>query len=114
MARRSSIYRVMLLTLLLGAFARSQQPEPQQPSPASQNPASPEKPSPGVESKPEQKTENATPNEKPAPQTPAVQNDVVIRGGRILTLTHGRTQNGSPRTHNGENPAIGKRGHAPP
>src|SRR5437764_90693 len=75
MARRSRIYRVMLLALLLATLAVGQQPEPQQPSPASQNPASPEKPSPGVESKPEQKTENATPNEKPAPQTPAVQND---------------------------------------
>ena len=113
MARRSSIYRVMLLTLLLGAFARSQQPEPQQPSPASQNPASPEKPSPGVESKPEQKTENATPSEKPAPQTPAVQNDVVIRGGTILTVTHGRIENGSIYIHNGKIAAIGKTVNAP-
>ena len=115
MSRRSRFGWVMVVAFLLDSFVMAQQRQQPslQASPASQNPASPEKPSPGAESKSEEKTENATPNEKAAPQTPAIQNDVVIRGGTVLTVTHGRIENGSVYIHNGKISAVGKTVNAP-
>ena len=115
------IRRLMLLVFLLSIFAvaqqppqqPSQQPAGQQPSGASQNPASPEKATPGAESKSGQKTENATPNERAAAQAPVFHNDVVIRGGTLLTVTHGKIENGSIYIHNGKIAAIGKTVQAP-
>ncbi|HEY6969475.1 MAG TPA: amidohydrolase [Candidatus Angelobacter sp.] len=116
------IRRLMLMVFLLGIIAVAQQPQSQQPSQqpagqqpsgASQNPASPEKATPGAESKSEQKTENANPNERPAPQAPVFHNDVVIRGGTLLTVTHGKIENGSIYIHNGKIAAIGKTVQAP-
>src|SRR5947209_20142653 len=104
MARRSHLYGVMLLTLLwvLSHIALEQQPsKSQQPSPASQNPASPERSTPGAESKSNAVTDNTTPNEKP-PAMPAFHNDVVIKGGTILTVTHGKIEHGSIYIHNGK------------
>src|SRR5258708_5332845 len=43
----------------------------------------------------------------------ARQNDVVIRGGTILTVTHGKIENGSIYIHNGKIAAIGKTVQAP-
>ena len=116
------IRRLMLLVFLLSIFAvaqpqqpqqPSQQPAGQQPSGASQNPASPEKATPGGESKSEQKIENATPNERPAPPANVFHNDVVIRGGTLLTVTHGKIENGSIYIHNGKIAAVGKTVQAP-
>jgi imidazolonepropionase-like amidohydrolase len=122
MPRQPSPLRSMLLVLLLGVFAIAQQPQPQQsvpqpppgqqPSGVSQNPASPEKASPGTESKAEPRAENA-PSEKPAPQPPVFHNDVVIRGGTVLTITHGKIANGSIYIHNGKIAAVGKSVPAP-
>lgn len=115
MARRSHAFWVMLLSifLLLTAFAVSQQTESsQQPSPASKNPQSPEKATPGAEPK-SVPAENATPNKKPNPETPAFHNDVVIKGATLLTVTHGRIENGSIYVHNGKIAAVGKTVNAP-
>jgi len=43
----------------------------------------------------------------------AAQNDVVIRGGTILTVTHGKIENGSIYIHNGKIAAVGKTVDAP-
>ena len=80
---------------------------------ASQNPSSPEKAAPGAESKANAVTDNATPNQKPAPATPAFHNDVVIKGGTILTVTHGKIENGSVYIHNGKIAAVGQTVNAP-
>ncbi|PYX92949.1 MAG: amidohydrolase [Acidobacteria bacterium] len=112
MARRSSLF-LAILFFLLSTFALAQQPSQQQPSGVSQNPASPEQPTPGAESKSEQKTGNVTRNEEPVPQAPGFHNDVVIRGGTLLTVTHGKIENGSIYIHNGKIAAIGKTVEAP-
>src|SRR5437763_9525944 len=52
-------------------------------------------------------------NSKTVPQAPAVHNDVVIRGGTLLTVTHGRIENGSIYIHDGKIAAIGKNVQAP-
>ena len=44
---------------------------------------------------------------------PAFQNDVVIHGGTILTITHGKIENGSIYVHNGKIAAVGKTVNAP-
>lgn len=116
MPHRSHLYRAMLLSVcwVLSSFALAQQPQTsQQPSPASQNPASPEQATPGTESKANPATDNATPNKKPAPETPAIHNDVVIKGGTILTVTHGKIENGSIYIHNGKIAAVGQSVNAP-
>ncbi len=116
MPHRPHLYRVMLLSLcwVLSSFALAQQPSnTQQPSPASQNPASPEQATPGTESKANAVTENATPNKKAAPEAPAIHNDVVIKGGTILTVTHGKIENGSIYIHNGKIAAVGQSVNAP-
>jgi imidazolonepropionase-like amidohydrolase len=46
-------------------------------------------------------------------EAPAAQNDVVIRGGTILTITHGKIENGSIYIHNGKIAAVGKTVNAP-
>jgi imidazolonepropionase-like amidohydrolase len=116
MARRSHLYGVMLLSLLwvLSIFAFAQQPSnSQQPSPASQNPSSPERSTPGAEPKSSAVTENATPNQKPDADAPVFHNDVVIKGGTILTVTHGKIENGSIYIHNGKIAAVGQSVQAP-
>ena len=106
MERRSRCVWVMLLGvfLLLIGSAIAQQQNSQQPSPASQNPQSPEKATPG-EGKPARSGESA-PSMKPEP-APAPK-DVVIKGGTLLTVTHGRIENGSIYLHNGKIVVIGK------
>src|SRR6266850_2705049 len=42
-----------------------------------------------------------------------IHNDVVIKGGTLLTVTHGRIENGSIYIHNGKIAAIGKTVDAP-
>jgi len=46
-------------------------------------------------------------------EAPVAQNDVVIRGGTILTITHGKIENGSIYIHNGKIAALGKTVNAP-
>ena len=46
-------------------------------------------------------------------QAPIFHNDVVIRGGTILTVTHGKIENGSIYIHNGKIAAVGKTVQAP-
>ena len=117
MVHRFHPCRMMLLSLVwaLSHLVLAQQPaNPQQPSPASQNPSSPEKATPGAESKSNAATENATPNEKPAAAMPTFHNDVVIQGGTILTVTHGKIEHGSIYIHNGKIAAVGERLRVPP
>ncbi|HYX53703.1 MAG TPA: amidohydrolase [Candidatus Limnocylindrales bacterium] len=112
MERRSRLFWVMLLgfcLLLIGSAIAQQQQNSQQPSPASKNPQSPEKATPG-ENKPAPSGE-ASPSMKPQP-APAPK-DVVIKGGTLLTVTHGRIENGSIYLHNGKIAAIGKTVNAP-
>jgi imidazolonepropionase-like amidohydrolase len=56
--------------------------------------------------------EAATPAQ-PTPEVASIQNDVVIRGGTILTVTHGKIENGSIYIHNGKIAEIGKKVNAP-
>ena len=79
MARRSHLYRVMLLSLflVLSAFAIAQQPANTQQS------------------------------------SPVFHNDVVIKGGTILTVTHGKIENGSIYIHNGKIAEVGQSVNAP-
>jgi imidazolonepropionase-like amidohydrolase len=122
MVRRPHRYRVMLLSVVwaLCSLALAQSTNPQQPpssqnpSPASQNPTSPERSTPaGGESKANAATENATPNEKSAAALPTFHNDVVIKGGTILTVTHGKIEHGSIYIHNGKIAAVGASVNAP-
>ena len=85
MARRSHLSGALLLLvcLLLGSSAVAQQHKPRQSSPA------------------------------PQTETPTFKNDVVIKGGTLLTVTHGRIPNGSIYIHNGKIVAIGKTVNAP-
>ncbi|HEY3770284.1 MAG TPA: amidohydrolase [Candidatus Angelobacter sp.] len=77
MARRSYLYRVMLLTLFLALSNLAiAQPSNTQ-------------------------------------QTPAFHNDVVIKGGTILTVTHGKIENGSIYIHDGKIAAVGQTVNAP-
>src|SRR5690242_7696295 len=46
-------------------------------------------------------------------QSPATTNDVVIKNGTILTVTHGKIENGSVYIHNGKIAAIGATVQAP-
>src|SRR5215470_4934521 len=45
--------------------------------------------------------------------SPAFHNDVVIKGGTILTVTHGKIENGSIYIHNGKIAAVGQSVNAP-
>lgn len=56
-----------------------------------------------------QQTSQSTPVSEFTPS----HNDVVIRGGTLLTVTHGRIENGSIYIHNGKIAAIGKNVQAP-
>jgi imidazolonepropionase-like amidohydrolase len=47
------------------------------------------------------------------PDPAAIHNDVVIRGGTLLTVTHGRIENGSIYIHDGKIAAIGQTVDAP-
>jgi imidazolonepropionase-like amidohydrolase len=78
MARRSHLYRVMLLVLFLAlsSLAIAQQPANTQ-------------------------------------QAPVFHNDVVIKGGTILTVTHGKIENGSIYVHDGKIAAVGQTVNAP-
>ena len=114
MARRSYLFEPMLLMVfvLLSTFMLAQQEKSQQPSPTSQNPQSPEKAAPGVVKPGAQEQGAATPARPEAAQ-PTFHNDVVIKGGTILTVTHGRIENGSIYIHNGKIAAVGKTVNAP-
>jgi imidazolonepropionase-like amidohydrolase len=113
MPRRSHPYGLMLLAifLLLSQFSLAQQENSQQPSAGSQSPKSPEKPTPG-EAKTGEPQEPVT-AAKAEPPLPAFRNDVLIQGGTLLTVTHGRIENGSIYIHNGKIAAIGKSVNAP-
>jgi imidazolonepropionase-like amidohydrolase len=54
----------------------------------------------------------ATPKDG-GPALPPIENDVVIRGGTILTVTHGKIENGNIYIHNGKIAAIGATVNAP-
>lgn len=112
MRRYPFLATCVLLLCLMTSIALAQQPQTQQPSGASQNSATPEQSTPGTETSAAQQTGNA-PNEKPSPQLPVFHNDVVIRGGTLLTVTHGKIENGSIYIHDGKIAAIGKNVQAP-
>ncbi len=87
--------------LLLSQLAIGQQSNASQQVPTARNLLSLEESAPGT-------ADSATDASIPAPQ-----NDVVIRGGTILTVTHGKIENGSIYIHNGKIAAIGKTVQAP-
>jgi imidazolonepropionase-like amidohydrolase len=113
MLRRPYSHWVMVLVVLLAlsSLVIAQQPQPaqQNPSSTSKNPQSPEKQTPGTEATPE----NASPTETTQTGQPVFHNDVVIKGATLLTVTHGRIENGSIYIHNGKIAAIGKTVNAP-
>lgn len=97
MARRSVVLcRVMLFTafLLSGRFLPAQSAA--QPSPTAKN---------SVDSVSKDSGSTATP--------PAAHHDVVIKGATLLTVTHGRIENGSLYIHDGKIAAVGKTVDAP-
>ncbi len=116
MAHRSHLCWAMLLSLLLllSHLAVGQQLKSAQQSPAARNfvsnNAATDASAP--ELKRDAAAEAATPHQ-PVPDIPAIQNDVVIRGGTIFTVTHGKIENGSIYIHNGKIAAIGKTVDAP-
>ncbi len=102
MARRSHRWALLpMFFLLLSQLAIGQQSNASQQAPTARNLISLEESSPGT-------ADSATDASIPAPQ-----NDVVIRGGTILTVTHGKIENGSIYIHNGKIAAIGKTVQAP-
>ena len=113
MLARPYLHRVMALCLflLLSSFLIAQQPQTtsQQPSPASNNPQSPEKATPGTHPT----EENGAQSGASQSALPVFHNDVVIKGATLLTVTHGRIENGSIYIHNGKIAAIGKTVNAP-
>jgi imidazolonepropionase-like amidohydrolase len=104
MFHRSYVAMLLSLFLLSPCFAGGQQSKStQQLSPAARNLVDVDAGAPGTEVE-----RNAT-----APAVPSVQNDVVIRGGTILTITHGKIENGSIYIHNGKIAEVGKTVNAP-
>lgn len=104
---------LLLLCLLLGLFAVAQQPEGTQwRSPAMRTLVSSEADTSGTPLTRDPTAAAATPSQ-PALDVPPIVNDVVIRGGTILTVTHGKIENGSIYIHNGKIAAIGKTVDAP-
>jgi len=61
----------------------------------------------------QQASAQQSPSNNSASPAPAFHNDVVIRGGTILTVTHGRIENGSIYIHNGKIAAVGQNVPAP-
>ena len=103
---------LLLLSFVLSQLAVGQQPKNAQPSPAARSLASPDSSAAGTSLVRDADAAAATPND-PTAAAPAAQNDVVIRGGTILTITHGKIENGSIYVHNGKIAAIGKTVDAP-
>src|SRR5262245_33117285 len=95
MAHRSHRWAMLsMLLLLLGQLAGGQPSKnAAQQTPTARNLISPEGPA--------------------SDASAAAQNDVVIRGGTILTITHGKIENGSIYVHNGKIAAVGKTVNAP-
>src|SRR5215472_2428606 len=115
MSHRSYPSWAMLLLpcLLLGPFAVAQQHEGTQwRSPAMRTLVSSESDTSGTPLTRDPAAAAATPSQ-PALDVPPIVNDVVIRGGTILTVTHGKIENGSIYIHNGKIAAIGKTVDAP-
>jgi imidazolonepropionase-like amidohydrolase len=113
MSHRSHRWAVLLpLVFLLSQFVAGQQTKTAlQPSPAARSLVSPESAEAGTTNKRDPDAAAATP--APTVDIPSIKNDVVIRGGTILTITHGKIENGSIYIHNGKIAAIGKTVDAP-
>ncbi|HEY6305595.1 MAG TPA: amidohydrolase [Candidatus Angelobacter sp.] len=113
MPHRSHLWAMLLALFLLSGLAAGQQPRsaPQH-APAARNLVSYDTAGLGAELQRDAAAEAATPKE-PGLAIPPVQNDVVIRGGTILTVTHGKIENGSIYIHDGKIAAIGKTVQAP-
>jgi imidazolonepropionase-like amidohydrolase len=89
MARRSRLSGALLLSvcLLLSCAVLAQQQKAKQPTSSSESDT--------------------------AKESPTFKNDVVIKGATLLTVTHGRIENGSIYIHNGKISALGKTVKAP-
>ena len=114
MPHSSPASRVMLpLLLLLSSIAVGQQAkQTSHSSPGARSLVSAESSEPGGAIRRDADAAAATPAQ-PTADIPSPQNDVVIRGGTILTVTHGKIENGSIYIHNGKIAAIGKTVDAP-
>jgi imidazolonepropionase-like amidohydrolase len=104
---------LLLLCLLLSRLMVAQQPrDSQSQSPAVRTLVSSESEASGTALARDADAVAATPYQ-PTLDVPPIVNDVVIRGGTILTVTHGKIENGSIYIHNGKIAAIGKTVDAP-
>ncbi|HEY6270613.1 MAG TPA: amidohydrolase [Terriglobales bacterium] len=114
MPHRSHLSWAILLSLIfvLSQLAVAQHPKTTQPSPAASNLVSPNSTAAGSDLQRDAAAAAATAAE-PAVTAPPAQNDLVIRGGTILTVSHGKIENGSLYVHNGKIVAIGKTVDAP-
>jgi imidazolonepropionase-like amidohydrolase len=114
MPQRSHLSWVILLSLIfvLGQLAVAQHPKTTQPSPAASNLVSPDSTAAGSDLQRDAAAAAATPAQ-PAVTVPPAENDLVIRGGTILTVSHGKIENGSIYVHNGKIVAIGNTVDAP-
>src|SRR5215472_12055494 len=92
---------LLLLFFVLSQFAVGQQAKKAQPSPAARTFVSPDSSVARTGLVRDPDAAAATPAAS-AVAMPAAQNDVVIRGGTILTITHGKIENGSIYIHNGK------------
>src|SRR5215475_14583621 len=113
MPHRSNLsWAMLLLFLCLSQIAFGQQAQNgQRPSLAARQLVGSEPTGSDTATTRDAAAEAATP--KSAPDTPPIANDVVIRGATILTVTHGKIENGSIYVHNGKIAAIGKTVNAP-
>jgi imidazolonepropionase-like amidohydrolase len=114
MPHRSHLWAMLLALLLVsGRFAAGQQPRSApQSSAAARNLVSADMTASASELKRDAAAEAATPKEA-GPAIAPIKNDVVISGGTILTVTHGKIENGSIYIHDGKIAAIGKTVQAP-
>ncbi len=110
---------VVLLFILLAAFAVAQT----QPTPATQAPmpaGEPAQPQQSPEQTGQQQPGTAQPASAESPQStptrmqkPNGHNEVVIKGGTLLTVTHGRIENGQIYIKDGKIVAVGQTVNAP-
>jgi imidazolonepropionase-like amidohydrolase len=105
-------WAMLLLFFVVSQFAQGQQAKKAQSSPATRNLANSDLTAAGSGLVRDPDAAAATPA-TPASPMPVADNDVVIRGGTILTITHGKIENGSIYVHNGKIAAIGKAVDAP-
>jgi len=107
---------VVFLLFALAAFAAAQTQQPSSPSTNSQTPMPADEPSP-AQAQPAQSGQPAPAAESQSTPERAVRptghNEVLIKGGTLLTVTHGRVENGEIYIKDGKIVAVGQHVTAP-